>query len=112
MRNKKDERRFTYGETPRKLIEESLPDIYNMELVGKDKKLVADLVNQGIDSHAFGGHPVEWNKDAPMIPEIIVLAGKDYRTAFEGDFDRDALLENHDSLQDRAHHCGRCLTVQ
>jgi hypothetical protein len=34
----------------------------------------------------YGGRPVEWDPNRAGMPKIIVLAGKDYRTAFEGEF--------------------------
>lgn len=42
---------FTYGCTPKEILLSHLPDYYPMELVGEDKDIMIDVINQGIDSH-------------------------------------------------------------
>lgn len=42
---------YSFGNTPKNIILECLPDTYPMELVGDDWKIFEILQNQGIDSH-------------------------------------------------------------
>jgi len=41
---------YSAGTTPENIIEELLPEIYNMELTSEDYSIFASLVNIGIDS--------------------------------------------------------------